>query len=95
MDGVTAFTKDDITKCPGKGNAEAHSKFVSRIAGVFQNPHPKGFHIIEFLLEWALDNKVLEIKDAVKEMTTNGYGVKIQVTKYVTRTDEVVVRERA
>jgi len=88
-DGAAAFTKATFVNFAAKGDADARRKFIERSLSLFDKPDQSGSRVIEYLMEFVLDNDVLEAQDAANLAGDHGYGVKIETTRYKTNTEQI------
>jgi len=90
-DGAAAFTKADIGTMTIQGNPDASKKFKNSLTSLFDQDK-QGQRLVEYLLELALDNDLIDEKAAGQLAADNGYGVSIQTTRYSSSTNEIEVK---
>jgi len=84
-----AFTKATIGTLAIKGDADASNKFIKRLTKLLDQPENQGSQLIAHLLELVLDTDLVNANDGAQLASTNGYGVKIETTRYTSSTQEV------
>lgn len=72
LEGAEVFTKASLSALPPHGDTDAFVKFLDRLSSLIDKPDPKGQHLIEYLLEIVLDNKLMEVDPAMELVANNG-----------------------
>jgi len=85
------YTKATIGTCQVKGVAEASKKFINSLTVLLDQHEKQGLGLVKYCMELVLDNDIMQASDAAQLAADNGYGCKIQTSRYSSSSDQLEV----